>query len=282
MSCLPSKCHCEERLLTPFIAHYNRHLGTTYEFRHRLDVGSHTPQPEALYIDAVSQHGMVVERKNLVWPPEYAQIHDSLHMVTSIIGTTIAPHLAAKKPYKFSMPDRIRGSVPDLRRHAAQVAETIIRNLDAVHAGETVRSRAADREWSFRMEGIHERDWDEPSDGVRYVFNGSVSRIDGGEIPDGLAYEFTRLLRSASRKFSSHANARRVLVIDFHGDLRHPGMFIEKLFAAAPVPTNVDEIWMSTYALVTELHYGWIHQQLWPTLGPPASELSGETVVPLG
>jgi hypothetical protein len=268
--------------LAPFIAHYNRHTGASYEFQQRLDVGSHTPQPEALYVDTQSGEQLVVERKNLIWPPKYAQIHDSLHMVTSIIGATITPHLEATKPYEFTMPDSIRGPLTDLRRHAEQVGETIIRNLDDVHAGKTVRSRTASREWSFRMEGIHERDWDEPNDGIRYVFNGSISPLDWGDIPEGLASEFTRLLESVKRKFTTHVSAKRVLVIDFHGDLHHPGLFIEQLFALVTIPSNVDEIWMSTYTFVTELHYGWIHRQLWPKLGEPASELSGETVVSLG
>lgn len=282
MSCLPSRCRCEERLLTPFIAHYNRQGGTSYEFRARLDLGSHTPQPEALYIDPTSEQRLVVERKNLIWPPEYAQVHDSLHMVTDIVATMITSHVLPSTPYVFTMPDRIRGTVPELRRHAEGVGNAIVRSLNAVHEGKTVRSRVVDREWSFRMEKTHERDWDEPNNGIRWVFNGVTTDLDWGDIPDGLAAEFCRLLTSASRKFADYETAKRILVIDFHGDLRHPSLFIEQLLAVVSIPSNVEEIWMSTYALVTELHYGWIHQQLWPNIGEIASELSGETVVPLG
>ena len=244
-------------------------------------MGSHTPQPEALYVDPTSGQRLVVERKNLIWPPDYAQIHDSLHMVTGIIDAAITPHLIAEKPYVFTMADRIRGSVPALRQHAERVGDAIVRGLDAVHAGKIIRSRVKGREWSFRAEGIHERDWDEPSDGIRYVFNGAVTELDWGEVPDGLLVELRRLLDSASLKFATHERAERILVIDFHGDLRHPRLFIEQLLASVAIPSNVDEIWMSTHALVTELHYGWIHQQLWPMLGEPVSELSGETTVPL-
>lgn len=279
MSCLPSRCRCEERLLAPFISHYNRHTGTAFEFRERLDVGSHIPQPEALYVDLTSQRRLVVERKNLIWPPDYARIHDSLHTVTSIVDTAITPHLIAGKPYKFIMHDTIRGSVRELRRHAERIGKAIVWYLGAVHAGKTVWSCAVGREWSFRMEGAHERDWNEPSDGIRFVFERSRRQLRWGEVPDGLVREFARLLESTRRKFLNHADATRVLVIDFHGDLRHPDTFIEQIFAMVRIPSNVDEIWMSIYALVTELHYGWIHQQLWPKLSRPVSLLSGETVV---
>lgn len=281
MPCLPSKCRHEERLLAPFVAHYNRHSGSLYEFRQRLDLGSHSPQPEALYIDAVSEQRLVIERKNLIWPPDYAQMHDSVHMVERIVGAKITPHLILGQAYEFAMPDRISGAIPKIRLHAERVGEMIVSNLAAVHEGKTVRSRTVGREWSFRMEDCHEREWDEPPDGIRWIFNGRMSPLDWGEIPRGLADELIRMLDSASRKFASHSSAKRLLVIDFHGDLRHPSMFIEQLLAAVTIPSNVDEIWSSMDALVTELHYGWIHQELWPTLGDPISELSGETVVPL-
>jgi len=285
MGCLPSKCHCEELLLAPFISHYNRHGHTAYEFKERLDVGSHTPQPEALYIDLHSGVRLVVERKNLVWPPDFAQIHDSLHIVADLAGSRVTPHLRPDKPYELTLPDRIRGTMQELRLHGDRMGDAIVRNIEAVHAGKTIRSRVPGREWIFRMEGVHERDWDEPPAGIRYIFSGEWTAhptgVEWGDIPDGLPHEFDRLLTSASVKFANHKNAKRVLVLDFIGDVRFPSMFIEKLFATAMKPTNVDEIWMSTHALVTELHYGWIHQCLWPRLGQPESELCGETVVPL-
>jgi hypothetical protein len=208
-----------------------------------------------------------------------------LHIVADLAGSKAKPHLRADKPYELTLPDVIRGKMQELRKHGEQIGDAIIRNLDAVHAGRTIRSRVPGREWSFRMEGVHERDWDEPPTGIRYTFTGEMTAdltgVESGDIPDGLPHAFERLLASASLKFASHDNARRILVLDFIGDLRHPSLFVEKLFQAVAVPGNVDEIWMSTHALVTELHYGWIHQCLWPKLDRPDSDLCGETVVPL-
>jgi len=285
MGCLPSRCRCEERILAPFIAHYNRCGDTTYEFKERLDVGSHTPQPEALYVDLHTGHRLVVERKNLIWPRDFAQIHDSLHHVADLAGSKAKPHLRADAPYELALPDRIRGKMHQLRLHGERMGDAIIRNIEAVHSGKTIRSRVPGREWSFRMEGLHERDWDEPRTGIRYTFTGEMTAdltgVEWGDIPDGLPQEFERLLTSASLKFANHGNAVRILVLDFMGDLRYPSLFVEKLFESVVVPKNVDEIWMSTHVLVTELHYGWIHQCLWPQLGLAESELCGETVVPL-
>jgi hypothetical protein len=226
-----------------------------------------------------------VERKNLVWPPDFAQVHDSLHIVADLAGSKAKPHLRADIPYELTLPDNIRGKIQELRTHGERIGDAIIRDLEAVHAGKTIRSRVPGREWSFRMEGVHERDWDEPPTGIRYTFTGEMTAdltgVEWGDIPNGLPQEFERLLTSASVKFASHNNATRILVLDFIGDLRYSSLFVEKLFESVAVPANVDEIWLSTHALVTELHYGWIHQCLWPKLGEAESELCGETVVPL-
>jgi hypothetical protein len=118
-------------------------------------------------------------------------------MMTEIIGKVVSPHLHADKPYEFAMPDRIRGSLPELRQHAERVGKGIVRHRDALHDGKTVGSDAAGREWSFRQEGIHERAWDEPAAGIRYVFNGRPSALHRGDIPVGFAGEFKRLAQSA-------------------------------------------------------------------------------------
>lgn len=281
MPCLPSGCRCEERLLAPFLRRYNKRKGTAYEFSHRLDVGSHTPQPEAFYIDRISGAELVIERKNLVWPSDFAKVHDSLHMVAAIAGAEATPHLDPTKPYELKLPARISGPLHELREHGKTIGRTIIQKLDAIHAGETVGSSVRGRKWRFRMEAAHERDWDEQPAGIRYLFSGGGSPLDWGEIPDGLPDEFQRLLDSANAKFATYLNAGRVLVFDFIGDVQHPSSYIERLFETVSMPVTVGEIWMSTYGLVTELHYGWIHQQLWPQLGEISSELSGETIVPL-
>jgi hypothetical protein len=44
-----------------------------------------TPQPEALYVDEGSGARLVIERKNLVWPPEYTVGHNNDHFVVDLV-----------------------------------------------------------------------------------------------------------------------------------------------------------------------------------------------------
>src|SRR5205085_876459 len=63
MACMPSRCRCEERILAPFVSHYNHTKGTHFVFERRLDLTGPRPQPEASYADTVTGKMLVLERK---------------------------------------------------------------------------------------------------------------------------------------------------------------------------------------------------------------------------
>ncbi len=276
---MPTSCHCEETILAPFVTAYNRHAGTRFSFKERLDVGGNTPEPEALYVDEFSGNRLVIERKNVVWPRDYVKVHHSLHMVTGIIADVIKPHVHSTKAYRLAMPDQIAGPLAALRSHGRSIGETIVKNLANVHGGQTIGSEQSGREWSFRLETAFEREYTDNAAGVRYVFNGKITPLDWGEVPSGLEMELLRLLSSASRKFSRHADARRIVVVDFMGDMRYPsGAVLDSLFRSIRMPAAIDDVWYYTQDLITDVHYGWVYQQLWPTFGEVNYELSGETV----
>jgi hypothetical protein len=129
------------------------------------------------------------------------------------------------------------------------------------------------------MESADERDWDEPRNGVRYVFNSSGNPLDWNEVPDGLDRELQRLLDSAARKFATHADAKRVLVLDPIGDLSISATDVwRNAFDMLAKPREIDEVWTSTHGLITELYFGWIHRAIWPAMGELQYELCGESV----
>ena len=129
------------------------------------------------------------------------------------------------------------------------------------------------------MESADERDWDEPRNGVRYVFDGRENPLDWNEVPDGLNRELERLIDSAARKFATHGDAKRVLVLDPVGDLSISGGHVwRKVLAMLNMPSEIDEVWTSTHGLITELYFGWIHRAIWPTMGELQYELCGEAV----
>jgi len=264
---MPSRCRCEERILAPFVSHYNRTHGTQFEFQQRLDLTGPLPQPEASYVDAVTGKMLVVERKNFVWPLDYAQVHDSLHVVSAIIAERVTPALDPDRAYRMTMRDDLRGRLPELRSWAADVATAVLSRMSAVNDGRTVRSRKPGREWSFRKEETYEREYYQPQTGLSFEFAGQPIDLDREDETDAVAGVLEDILASAARKFDDYEHASRILVLDPHGDLRWNGSTTWKeILAVVKVPDHIDEIWVSMHDTITDLDCGWIYQPLWPDI----------------
>jgi len=236
-------------------------------FLQRLDKTGPTPQPEASYEDAATGRMLVIERKSLIWPPNFGQQHSSSHEVADIIDKELAPALDAGRAYRLTLRDDLTGRRPELRRYAASVAQAIKQRLEAVHHGETVRARWPNREWLFCEEPASERDFAEPTTGLVFQFDVPHSDLDYGVVSDGLKAEWKRLITAARRKFEQHQSAKCVLVIDPYADVRWSTDQTWRLILNShDIPTNIHEIWVSMHTMLTELHCGWMQKELWPHL----------------
>ncbi len=73
------KCEWRGGGLDKFVSHYNRENGTSYVHTECLDIvrtgGQTKPKAEVLVTDATRSTLMVVERKSVVWPPNYILRH---------------------------------------------------------------------------------------------------------------------------------------------------------------------------------------------------------------
>jgi hypothetical protein len=210
---------------------------------------------------------LVLERKNFVWPRDYAQLHDSLHVVSEIIADRVTPALDPARAYRITMRDDLRGPLPELRSWADDVATVIVSRMNAVNDGRTVRSLKPGREWSFREELTYEREYYQPQTGLGFEFVGQPTDLGLGDDPAAQAGVLQDILASAARKFEGYEHATRILVLDPHGDLRWSGSATwKKVLAAVKVPCDVDEMWVSMHDTITDLDCGWIHQPLWPDI----------------
>ena len=270
MSCLPRKCRCgdfEQRRLGPFLTHYNRVRGTDYVFERRLDATGPKPQPEAAYKDSRTGHELVIERKSLIWPPDFAQLHTTSHAIAAMIDSQLNSVLDPQRAYRLTLQDDVHGSPDEILDYAASVTRAIAKRIDSVHRGKRLRASWPNREWQFCEEALYERDFTEPSTGLIVVFETHQSELDYGEVSDRFIAEWQRLLAAAERKFNSHESATRVLVIDPYADVMwSTDATWQTLITSAPIPSNIDEIWMSMHATITEVNCGWAHKQLWPSL----------------
>lgn len=265
------------RWLAPFVRHYNRVRTCEFVFDRRLDATGPDPQPEAAYVDAQTGGGLVIERKSLIWPPEFAQLHATSHELATIAENRLADVLDPKRAYRLTLRDDLRGTRTKLQAYATSVARAIAGRLDVVHGGTPLRARWPNREWSFREDTSLDRDFTEPPTGLIVEFNVRTTELNHGEVSPAFAAEFQRLLIAAAKKFEGYEHARRILVIDPYADVRwSTDETWRSLLAAVTIPGSIQEIWLSMHAKVTEVHCGWIQQELWPSFGPDHSELCPE------
>src|SRR5258706_4888652 len=220
MGCLPESGGCERQRTDPFVDHLNRVEGRVYRHDRCLDRIDRTrPQPEALYIEDASNAKLVIERKSIVWPSDYVVRHKSEHDVVDLIREGLRD-LTGDEPYRLVIEQGLRGSPNDLERLAAALIESIRSKSSALHAGRGVSSQPSGLRWTMYRENAAQRDFnDEPPTGflVEIIF----ADVNVPSDDAGLLTEIGRHLDSSAVKFSGYPDARRVLVLDPHADIRH-------------------------------------------------------------
>jgi len=267
MGCSPTRRGHEVCVLSSFIDQYNRQHGTAFSFARSLDAAGSTPQPEALYVDTRTQKKLVVEHKTFVWPNDHFKVHRSGHEVAEIIEQAISPFLMSDRPYILKLPDDMRGARVELQGFAAEVAAVIRRDIDQVHAGATLGWRPPERWWIFREESPNEREYFQPSTGLVVSFEGAWTTLPPADFTAELYDTLNDMLARVAKKFEQHGDARRLLVLDPHGDVRFtPDAEWEHLLSTVDVPPSVDEIWVSFHDFITDTVCGWMQQRVWPTL----------------
>ena len=194
--------------------------------------------------------------------------------VSELIGASLDARLDSGRAYRLTLRGDLRGTRTQLRDYAATVAREILKCLSSVHEGTTLVANWPDREWRFREESAHDRNFTEPSKGVIYETNVPRSELDEGQVSSDFAGELQRLIDAAACKFSAYPQARRILVIEPYADARwSTDVTWRSLFSVATVPAEVEQVWLSMHAMITEVYCGWIHKPLWPKLGESYSEL---------
>ena len=128
MSCTPHTCRCgqcEIRRLAPFVKHYNRVRTCAFVFDRRLDATGPESQPEAAYLDSRTGEVLVIERKSLIWPLDFAQLHATSHEIAGIIESELDHVFDARRAYRLTLRDDLRGPRAELRTYARAVARAI-------------------------------------------------------------------------------------------------------------------------------------------------------------
>jgi hypothetical protein len=252
MGCLLKSGGCERGATEALVQHLNRLQKTNYVYRSCLDiVHRETPQPETLYVDANVEESLVVERKSIAWPDNYAEGHAHDHFVADEISNELAS-VEFHELYCLRLPWLIDGNKSELRAFSRQVAAQIRKHYSSLKPGRPIGSRQVPgRAWAFYVQPEEERDEDGPAKGIRYtwLYKGEAEALMPPEgPPPELKRALSAIYSSCVRKFSGYLDSRRILLLHPYGDLSYMwGSWWQGIFGKFPPPAPIDEIWEGSF-----------------------------------
>jgi hypothetical protein len=267
MSCIPESGGCERPFTEAFVEHLNQTGGSHYVHRACLDrIDSMNPQPEALYVDSEQDLQLVIERKSISWPIDYPYRHKKSHFVTERFCEELTG-LPPDDLYELRLPMLIEGKESELRAFALKAARQIRSQWSQVAAGSILKGIIDDRwPWAFGKVPDWEKEDDAPSKGLKFTFVGSSSvfdYVDPTNLPAQLASALLDIYSRCVRKFASYPEARRVLALDPHADLRYRDKdWWQGAFSALPPPAEINETWLGVFDWVAEDLEGWVFERL--------------------
>ncbi len=246
MSCLPSGSKCEWNELKYFAEELNSREGSDYSRTSCLDLCSSSKQPEVLCTSSVGKQ-LVIERKAVIWPTEYAERHRAEHRFFDLICQRLKPVLDATSAYELqiSPPDLI--SDRSLSEHAEKVYAAIFPRLGEVERG-IVISELPPLTFRFRKQHFSERSFDESSTGLAIVTTEKeVTLVDNkGSMEESFCQHLQELINSASKKFVDYHSIRRILVIQPFSSSLYIAMLDvgTDILDSLSIPPMIEEIWM--------------------------------------
>ena len=228
-----------------------------------------SPQPEALYVDQDSGRRLVIERKNLVWPPEYAVGHKNDHLLVDLVTEGLRD-LISDDAYELHLDLSVSGTTVELEEFAAVIVETVRTRFPEILAGMTVGSSQVGRRWKFWLGDRSSRVFDgAPETGLGIHWDVPTSLDSCGTPPDGFLADVSRLFGACVRKFASYTDARRILVIEQHGEIRYMGAWWWKIvLEAVSVPPQINELWDAMFDWLDDYEQGWTFEKLYPITDP--------------
>lgn len=263
MSCLPESGGCERHRTDPFVEHLNAIEGMKFRHVACLDlIYRNSRQPEALYIDAETRAQLVIERKNVIWPPDYAACHKNDH----VLAEALAKHLSditAVYPISIHL-----GPSPRAPRHElvslAQAISTQIRSeLEILRLGKSVRSRTGGLSWRCTLDPEDRVDFGPPETGLLVQWSGEDSFMLPSRLPRDLAASIQSMFDATVDKFRSYPHARGILLVDQFGELRYSGeWWWSEVFESIPVPAGISEVWLALYDWLSDDEEGWMFERL--------------------
>jgi hypothetical protein len=263
MTCFTIK-GCERKALEPFVAYLNMVEGTTYTHRQCLH-SADQKQPEELFVDAVSEAALVIERKSIAWPDDYEHGHAKDHAVADKIFAELRD-IQFRKAYTLRLPYLVQGSKREALQFALGVAESIRQHIGGIGGDRRIGSNEPGSSWCFYEALAWELPEDAPNQGIVILWDGEIDDffISPAQLPEEIVVRLTRIFDACVAKFQNWSHARRILVLDQMGALRYNGSdWWQRVFSQHKPPQEINEIWLGIFDWLDDETQDWIFEKLW-------------------
>lgn len=269
MSCIPESGGCERSRTDPFANHLNEVQSTHYIHMACLDrIHRNTPQPEALYEDQASCAQLVIERKSVVWPPDYAAQHRNDHTISDAVAHKLA-NVVQVDLLSIQLEPAPKMPRHELLAFAHAIADLVEKNMVAILSGWIIGSRAPGRAWSCYYDRAERFADGEPLTGIKFQWSQPAEPVHNDEMPQGLIDVLREIFQSSVRKFSGYSEARRILLLEPFGTIQYMDhSWWSQALKIVPIPDEVSEVWLASYDWITDHDQAWNFAQLSPISEP--------------
>ena len=269
MGCLPDSGKCERARAQPFIDHINATENKSYIHVSCLDIQIRDrPQPEVLYRNSQDESDIVVERKNVMWPLNYAELHSAEHHFFDFINERVH-ELTEGGPFALALPPTPTIDREILRAYATKISSEIESMIHRIEPGQGFVGQFNGHRFKFWHQWESEREDGEPDKGlmIEVLQRPDAAIRDPRKLPPELLAEINRIIENCVDKFQEYPHARRVLLVEPHGQLRYLGEpWWTDLLSALPPPTELDEIWVGHHEFLPGIGDDWMFEKVYAAL----------------
>ena len=190
-------------------------------------------------------------------------------MVSSIFSDALN-YLPFEHLYELKLPLLVEGTQKELRPFAEKGAAFIRRRWSEVTESKWLRGRLGEKsKWIFLRQHEWERQDDDPEKGLKITFGGRSlfaleDYLEPANPPEELVANLRDIYARCTKKFARHQEAKRILLLDPHGDLRNKWKdWWTEVFANVPPPRDVEEIWTGIFDYSDDYSEGWLFEALY-------------------
>ena len=255
-SCFPNS-DCEWYDLRRFVVDYNEDHDTTYRrFSCHDRVIRDRPAVDVL-LKAENSLKMAIERKSVVWPPDFLSNHRNMHDLADMVEDRIKhiPRLLHDDLYQLRVhSDVLHGRK---KKQIEELAEAIGQAIVGSRRDEAGRIEVRGDQpalWRFGPASQYDRDETTPESGFGIHMVGPLFPRPGYNYAkertlalEGMSSELLKQVDAAAKKLRLYVDYEKMLMLQFFADLDVPlaDDDIIELVKATDVPYGIDEVWVA-------------------------------------